>query len=98
MVIRKRAGVCSEPWVEDEFTEEGVPGRQDSPSNGSGMEGSGGVWGHGQTVWAWNARSKGLILLPGCKVKVSGVHDTSVVLSSGHMLHGDSKSRWKHCC
>lgn len=55
--------------------------------------------GHGQTAWAWNARSEGLILGPGCKVKASSVHDTPVVLSSGHVVHGDSKSRRKkHCC
>lgn len=54
--------------------------------------------GPGQTAWAYHAGSEGLILGPGCKVKASSVHDTPGVLRSGHVLHGDSKSRRKRCC
>lgn len=84
--------------MEEEFAEEGVSGGEHSLSNSSEAGGLRRSTGQGQAAWAWNARSAGLILGPGCKVKASSVCDTPVVLSSGHVLHGDSKSRKKGCC
>lgn len=54
--------------------------------------------GHWQAARAWNAGAEGPALGADCKVKASSVHDTSVVLRSGHVLHGDSKARRKRCC
>ena len=54
-VIRKRAGICSEPWMEDEFTEEGarLTGQPEQQLRDGELRRSVGVW----ADWAWNARS-----------------------------------------
>lgn len=98
MVVRKGAGTGCEPWTEEECAEEGVPGREDSLSKSSEAGGLRRSSEHWQAAWAWGARAKGPILGADSKVKASSVHDTSVVLRSGHVLHGDSKARRKRCC